>query len=131
MALVVKVSKPGYDVEGETEPRNFIFNSNYNHLKTTVSGSFTQTVAIASNETKTISHGLTYRPLAIAYWRDTADNKWLLTNSNPENSASRQSGTGGEVVLYVDTSNLYIKMFANASEKTFEVKYEIFFEGTE
>lgn len=129
MATVIKISKEGFDVEKETDPKNFIFDSTYNHLKTAGSGSFSETLNDSSNTTKTIAHGLSYRPLAMAFWSDDVDNVTRITNSNPENSVGRQ-GTNSEVVLYCDATNVYFKIFNDSGQQaTFTVQYEYFYEG--
>jgi len=128
MALVVKISKPGFDVLGESDPNNLIFDGEINHLKTSEGDSYTQTVSAFGNSTKTITHSLGYKPLAMAYFRDTSNNNWYIANSDPEDLGGRY--VSSNCSLYVDDTFVYMKLDNNsASSKEYEVRYEIFYEG--
>jgi len=131
MSIRIKVTKPGYEVQEETEPRNFSFNSDYDHLKTALSGSYQQEVADSGDHVTTIGHGLGYRPLLMCYFRNTVNDKWLIALTNPEDIGSRQA-ISANVNVYADTTNVYLKIVNyTGGAATFEVKYEIFYEGDE
>lgn len=129
MPTKIKISKSGYEVIEENNPNNLIFDSSLNHLKTKTAGSFTQSVADTDTYTKTITHGLTYKPLVMAFWRDTANSRWFITSADPEQTIGRYS-IGANCSLYVDDTFVYIKIWNyTGSTVTFEVRYEIFYEG--
>lgn len=129
MATVIRITKPGYDVEKENDPNNLILDSGYNHLKTSLSGSFQQLVADTDTYTKTVDHGLIYRPLVLAYWRNTANNNWFIASTDPEQTIGRYV-VSANCSLYVDTNNVYMKLWNyTGGNATFEVMYEIFYEG--
>lgn len=129
MTVVTKISKPGYHVEKETDPRNFIFHSGYNHLKTVKSGAISESVNNVSIDNVTIAHGLTYRPLVLAYFRNTANDKWFIVSADPEQTIGRYS-INANCSLYVDTTNIYFDIWNyTGSTATFEIKYEAFHEG--
>jgi hypothetical protein len=129
MVMIIKVSKPGYDVKEENNPNNLILDSTLNHLKTSSYGSFQQSINNASNYTKTIAHGLGYRPMALVYWRNTANSRWFIASADPEETIGRYS-ISANCSLYVNTTNVYIKLWNyTGGTATFEVMYEIFYEG--
>lgn len=131
MSVVIKVSKPGYNVDEEADPRNFIFNSDYNHLKTAGSGEFQTTLASTASSVETIAHGLGYKPLSMAYWKEDSEDKWRIASTNPEHSEFSVS-TNATVSLYCDDTNVYIEVyngFASGGNRTFTVQYEFFYEG--
>lgn len=131
MTQKLAVVKPGYNVLTEDNPKNFIFDSDLNHLKTSSSGKFRRTVAAGNSTTVTVGHFLTYKPLAIAYFRSTANDNWFITMTQVEATNSR-AGINCNVELYVDTSNIYFKInnYDGSNSFTIEVKYEIFYEGS-
>jgi len=129
MSFKIKVSKSGFDVLDATDAKNFIFDSDFNHLKTAGSGSYTQAMDTTDRHTTTIAHGLAYRPLAMAYWRDTANSKWLIASADPEDTVGRHS-INASCGLYCDATNIYIRLWNyTGGTTTFEVKYEFFYEG--
>lgn len=130
MAIVLKISKPTYDVLTETNPRNFIFDSSLNHLKTSGYGSFQTTVAAGASDIEVVAHGLGYKPLVLAYFRSTANSNWFITMTQIEPTNSRR-GISCNVELYVDSSYVYFKVNNySGGSFTIEVQYEIFYEGS-
>ena len=131
MAIVIKITKPTYNVLTETNPRNFIFDSTLNHLKTSSSGSFERTVTAGNSTTVYIAHGLGYKPLVLAYFRSTTNSNWFITMTQIEPTNSRR-GINCNVELYIDSTNVYFKINNYDASVTFtiEVQYEIFFEGS-
>lgn len=129
--MKIKVSKEGYDVLEETDKRNFIFDSDYNHLKTAGSGSFQKTLGNGSSTTETIAHGLGYRPLILCYWMEDSKAKWRIANADPEKSETRPE-TNANVTIYCDTTNIYFEVYngyGSGGNRTFTIQYEFFYEG--
>jgi hypothetical protein len=124
------VVKRGYDVLNETNPKNFIFDSDLNHLKTSSSGSFQRTVTSGNSTTVSVLHGLPYKPMAIAYFRSITNNNWFITMTQVEPTNSR-TGINCNVELYTDLTKIYFKInnYDGSNSFTIEVKYEIFYEG--
>jgi hypothetical protein len=131
MTYVLKITKPTYDVLTETDARNFIFNSDLNHLKTYGSINFQRTVTAGNSTIVTVAHGLGYKPLVLAYFRSTANSNWFITMTQVEATSSRL-GLNCNVELYVDSTYVYFKINNYDASATFtiEVKAEVFFEGS-
>jgi hypothetical protein len=131
MAIVIKITKPTYNVLTATDPRQFIFDSTLNHLKTSGSGSFTRTVTAGNSTVVAVAHGLGYKPLVLSYFRSTANSNWFISMTQIEPTNSRL-GLNCNVELYVDTTYVYFKInnYDGSSSFTIEVQYEIFFEGS-
>lgn len=128
---VIKIAKPGFNVETEDDPNNLVFDSRLNHLKNKLAGSFTQTVANGATYTKTVAHGLTGKhPLCMAYFRDTSASNWYITMSTYVTPFLNRKSIGLHVEIYSDTTNVYIKVRnSSGSSKEVEVQYEIFYEN--
>lgn len=133
MAFKIKISKPNFNVLAETNPKNLIFDSDLNHLKNKIASSFTTTLASGGSFTQTVAHGLgAVRPLAMAFFRDTAGSDWFISfNENfPGGGGELRKSTSIQCELYTDTTNVYIKVTNNSGvSKTVEVQYEIFYEN--
>jgi len=130
MAYELKITKSGYNVLTETNPKNFIFDSSLNHLKTVSYGSFQQTVSAWGNSVVSIYHGLGYKPLAMAYFRNTLNNNYFITMGQVNPETDSRVGISYNVELYLTDNYLYFGLYNFTSGSiTFEVKYEIFYEG--
>jgi hypothetical protein len=129
--MPVKISKPGYNVLTETDDRNLIFNSESNHLKTFSSGSFQQTFGTAfGTAAQAVSHSLGYRPLVMAFYRNTTNSNYFMPGANLDNFYLR-IGVNADVGINVDSTYAYFYLSKYAgSAGTIEVKYEIFYEGS-
>ena len=131
MAIVIKITKPTYNVLTETDSRNFIFDSTLNHIKTSGYGSFQRTVNHGASTIVMVAHGLGYKPLVLAYFRSTANSNWFI-------SMAQLEPTNGRVLiyfnveLYVDSTYVYfvINNYHASNNYTIEVQYEIFYEGS-
>lgn len=125
MSVILAITKPTFDVLTETNPKNFIFHSELNHLKTAVYGTFT----VSGNGVVTVAHGLGYRPMALAYYCDTSNNTdWYITmGTYPSGDPFRVSAPANVAVL-ADTTNVYFDVSGNTGDELL-VHYEIFFEG--
>lgn len=130
MSHKIIVSKKGYDALTESNPKNLIFDSDLNHLKTAVYGTLAiSSVANGAESVGEIVHGLGIRPLVLAYWRDTANNNWFIPMSNPEPTTQR-AAVAMNVEVYVDEDKVYFNaQNQSGSVKSFEIQYEIFYEG--
>ena len=129
MSYGIRVSKAGYDVVQETDPKNMIFDSDFNHLKTAGNGTLTKTVSSSSSSTTNVAHSLGVRPLVLAYFREASDTKWYVCMAQPETTQTRQY-ENYNVEVYVTTTNVTFN-FVNSSGSSvdFELKYEYFYEG--
>ena len=130
MTNVLKIAKPGFDPL-TADPKDLIFDSTLNHLKNKIAGSFTQTIAAFSSYTETVAHGLgAVHPLCMAYFRDTSNNNWLISLAVKISSPPGRKSSLLNCEIYTDTTNVYVKAINNnASSKTIEVQYEIFYEN--
>jgi len=130
MAIVGKITKSTFNVLTESDPKNFIFDSSLNHIKTSGSGNFQRTVTAGNSTVVSVAHGLGYKPLVLAYFRSTANNNWFISVAQIEPTNARLN-INFNVELYVDTTYVYFKI-NNYSGVTYtiEVQYEIFFEGS-
>lgn len=110
------VGKPGVNVITNTDPSQFIFNSNQNTFKITQSGTYTfNTNAVTSatdSQGATIPHGLGYVPIIIAY-TGTASNFYFPLPYTLTTGSSLGAGLDSykaqlQLVIDVDTTNIYI-----------------------
>lgn len=126
------ISKPGFGIE-TTDPRNLVFDSERNHLKTFSSGSFQRSFSSSGQEQVNITHSLGYRPLVLAYFRKTSGNTYFICGQIFENFFSRL-GIGTPIVdvgVRVTTSQVqFILKQESSGSSTIEVRYEIFYEGS-
>ncbi len=130
MGYKLAVTKKGFDVLKETDPRNFIFDSDFNHLKTAVPGTMSiNSVSDAAESADSVLHGLGINPLVVAYWRDTTNDNWFIVMSNP-NFAVQRRLTSMNVEVYVTDTRVYFNaQNSSGVTKSFEIQYEIFYEG--
>lgn len=129
MRLVI--SKKGYPIT-DTDPTHKIFDSSFKTLKTVPGflNTFQQVVNASASTTVSFAHGLTIRPLVLAYYRDTADNKYRIVMSDPSNGAVNRYSSNINVSVAVDATNIYFTIRnGNGVQKTVEVFYEHFYEG--
>ena len=124
MTYVIKLSKPGFNVNTATD-KQLALSSELNHLKTSTSSSFQKT----GDGTQTVAHGLGYQPLVICYFRDTVTNntRWYISMSGAPSVSPARFSAPCNVSVYVDATNVYLNVTGNAG--TIDVKYEIFYEG--
>lgn len=120
MAQKLIVSKSGFDALTETDPRNLIFDSSLNYLKTSQSGSITLASTTGDTVYGTVSHNLGYRPLTLAYFNIPGDNKWYINFS---------SGFSQNPQFNLFDNNTVIFSYAPIDPGTAQVLYEIFYEG--
>ena len=125
---VFKIAKPGFDPL-TADPKNLIFDSELNTLKNKLSGSFTESLSAFETFTQTIAHGLSGRPLCMAYYRDTANSNWYIVGTTFGVSFEQRIGLAAHAEIYIDATNVYIKLANNATPRTVEVQYEIFYEN--
>lgn len=129
MSYGIRVSKAGYDVVQETNPKNMIFDSDLNHLKTAGNGTLTKTVGSGSSSTTAVNHSLGIRPLVLAYFREAGDTRWFICMAQPETTQTRQY-ENYNVEVYVSTTQITFNFInSGGSSVDFELKYEYFYEG--
>jgi len=127
---VLRISKSTYSAITETDPRNLIFDSGLNHLKTSTPGSFSRTLAGGANTVVTVAHGLGINPLAMAYFNETSNSKWLVSSSVAPSTSGFRYSADVSLSIYCDTTNVYFKLLNGVgSSRTVDVEYEIFYEG--
>lgn len=131
MVQKIIVSKAGFNALTEADQKNLIFSSDLNHLKNKIAGSFTETLAAGATHTETVAHGLgAVHPLCMAYFRDTSTNNWLIVMTTVVTPATDRKSTEFSVEIYIDTTNVYIRVQNGYSTtKTIEVQHEIFYEN--
>lgn len=131
MAQKIIITKAGFNALTETDPKNFIFSSDLNHLKNKIASSFTETIASGGDFTATIAHGLgSVHPLCMAYFRESGGSNWHIAMTNFGVAFGDRKSTEFHVEIYSDTTNVYIKVINGySSSKTIEVQYEIFYEN--
>lgn len=129
MAFIV--SKPTFDVD-DTDPRNLIFHSEYNHLKTAIAGDFQKVFSGSGYATSSqiIGHSLGYHPLVLSYFKKTTEDKLFIVGADIASYFNRQ-GAPGNVTMKVTTTQVFfdIQKYSGGAG-TIEVFYEIFYEGT-
>lgn len=133
MTQIIKVSKPGYNVlDGALADKDTIFNSELNHLKTAISGSFSQAVSDGTDYTETVAHNLGYFPLGLCYFTDASTSYYKISMGGcPTAYPTRYSVSDINVSMYCDATNMYFKITnSSGGSKTVTVKYEIFYEGS-
>lgn len=132
MAIKMVISKPGYNALTETDPKNFIFDSNLNHLKTAGSGTVLLGASAGGTSATTVNHSLGYPPLVLAYYRNTSTNtdRWFITTTIfPSTGISRLS-TNDSIACFSGSANIGFLYYNTAgSSGTVEILYEYFYEG--
>jgi len=123
MSYVFKIAKAGYDAK-TANPENLILSSELNHLKTASSGSISRT----GNGTNSISHGLGYKPLCIAYFRLDSGSTWYITLSGAPTTSPNRYSAPGNVSMYCSDTYVYFKSSVG-SGVDIVINYEIFYEG--
>ena len=129
MSYGIRISKAGYDVIQETDPKNMIFDSDLNHLKTAGSGTLTKTVSAGSSSITEVAHTLGVRPLVLAYFHKATINKWYICMAQPETTQTRQYELFNVEVYVTTTKVIFNFINSSASSVDFELKYEYFYEG--
>lgn len=103
----LKVSKPGYNVLNESDPRHLNFTSDYNTLKYFTSGNIAMNVAYNANllytKTAYIEHNLGYFPFSIVYGKSD-----MMAEYQPLGRFQAGSGAYYSLYYYVTTSRLYV-----------------------
>jgi hypothetical protein len=130
MGQKIIVSKATFNALTETDPRNLIFSSDLNSLKTAGSGTIQKTLSGNSSTSETVAHGLSISPLVLGYFRNTANSNWFIIMSQPAAEILSRPLIDLNVSVEVDTTNLKFYFFNdNASSRTIELQYEFFYEG--
>ncbi len=130
MSDKIIITKAGFNALTETDDKNKIFDSELNHLKNKFAGSFTQTLASNASYTGTLAHGMSGRPLCMAYFRESGGSQWSIASTEFGLSFPDRKSTEFSVDIYIDAANVYIKARNYYSTtKTIEVQYEVFYEN--
>lgn len=132
MPYGIRISKAGYDVIQETDPKNMIFDSDLNHLKTAGSGTLTKTLSASSSSITEVNHTLGVRPLVLAYFHKATINKWYICMAQPGGvGTSSRNYELFNVEVYVTTTKITFNFINNSASLSvdLELKYEYFYEG--
>lgn len=117
MTYGIKVSKPGYDIKS-CDIKDQIFNSEANSLKLWKSGSANISVSEYTGFTGTgegtteITHGLTYAPFYLCYFKIKHATK-LWFQDSLDDSVLYGNYIRGKA--WTDTSKLYMKVWVNGN----------------
>lgn len=129
------ISKPGIDVLGTAgqDPKNLIFDSGLNHLKTAGFGTVTLSASAGGTQQQTVSHALGYQPLVVAYYHNIATNpdRWLITTSIfPSTGISRIASNDSVACLSGTAAIGFLYKNQAGAAGTVELLYEYFYEGS-
>jgi len=119
----MRISKPGYSANTETDSRNMIFFSGANvpKIDTSLSGSFTESINDYPYPTvKTIPHNLGYVPV----FHGLLDSGSSDGNGNMVPSIDILYG-GFSISGYADSTNIYFECRTSGSTESWTVKYKI------
>lgn len=125
MTYILASSKQSSNVITETNINNFIFHSAYNTFKIVASGVLNQSVPASTNNTYSISHGLSYTPLVYAFCKVDSGSVAVTSyegadfTSFPHTYFFRWAGADSSNV------NFYLENY-DGSSHTFSLKYYIF-----
>jgi hypothetical protein len=133
MTLVFKVSKDGYDVKNETNPENFIFNSEYGSVVIYEENEVEVTIAAGSSTKSTVTFNRTfdYVPVVFIFAELTpGSGRWYIspfifgdgyTNSESCYVVQTESSDTG-----VEEDQFYITFYnTTGSEVTIKYRYYI------
>jgi hypothetical protein len=123
----VKYSVGGKSVIGNTNARELGYSTQYNTLKTFKQDTISYAVANGIT-TKTIHHGLDYRPAFNVYYRDTLTGEVYQSSTFHQDGAAREDAEIS-VEAKSDNYNLTLRINnSNASSRNVDIFYEIFYE---
>lgn len=125
------ITKPGFDVLTETDPKNMIFDSDLNHLKTAGYGTLVGTATAGGTTVVSVGHLLGYQPLVLAYYHNLGTpDRWFQTTSIFPSTGITRLSTNDSVATFSGTSSIgfFYKNQAGVAG-TVEILYEYFYEG--
>ena len=127
---IIAATKSTYDVNTETDPNNFIFNSNYNTFKIIKNDLITcNVIGSTNNQVFTRAHNLPFTPLVNGFYKDGSSS--LIIPINGVEVTLVPSGdvlvtTGIEFVsIKSDATNIYFT-FNNSSVTAHTIKVRYF-----
>lgn len=129
MTYGVKIAKSGKSVHS-TDPRDFIFNSDYPTLKIYEENSASLTVNAGSSATLSVAHGLSFVPMCWVFI-ELATGHFYSGVCIPSQADGFPSGyvsaSPNPAETYVDTTYLKVKVNnTTGSNKTVKIYYFIF-----
>lgn len=124
MTYKIVVTKQGYDALTETNLNNYIFHSEYNTFKIVASGqtSFTIGSGVTGSD-KTITHGLSYTPLAFAF---AQVGTYTAFPNNPIGVTYADLNVTFDAVQSDSTKVHFILSNNSGGSKTFNISYYLF-----
>jgi hypothetical protein len=128
MSYKLAVSKYGYSVLTETNPNNFIFNSDYNTFKIIGSGTYSNSISSSTYfQTFSLSHGLSYTPLVHAFCKENSTSYILLPNERLTSPmVSDIEVIRFEYVEANSSSIVFCLSNPSYSSKSFTIRYLLF-----
>ena len=131
MTQKIVISKAGFNVLTETDPRNLILDSALNNLKTATSGTISKTLSGGTNTSQAVTHGLGILPLVLGFFRQSGQSEWFITMSAAYLVMFSRPLIDLNVAITVDLT--YVTFFFtndNVASRTIELQYEILYEGS-
>lgn len=130
MSYTIRISKEGYNVLTETNPRNLIFDGSLNHLKTAFSGTISKTLNGNTAISQSVTHGLSVLPLVIGFFRQSGQSRWYITMSAAKATIFKRPLIDLNVGTAVDATKVtFFFINDNSSSRTIELQYEVLYEG--
>lgn len=132
MSYGLKITKPGINVGTATEPRDFIFNSEYSSVKIALEGTSSVTIAAGGTSIGTITHSLNFVPLAMVFSELNPSSGRYYQGAafpHPADDVGPYMNPTGVTFDYskVDNTKLYVSYInAGTASKTVKFKYYIF-----
>lgn len=124
----IKYALSGKKANGNINPKELGYSSQFNTLKTFKQDTISYNVATGIT-TKTIAHGLNYRPAFNAYFRDSLTGEVYQVSAFNQNGLGR-SGAEINVEAKSDNYNLTLRINnSNAANRNVDIFYEIFYEN--
>jgi len=114
MSIIARVSLPGIDALGSTDPRDFALFADSDNIL--IKEKARGTVSIADGYNETIAHNLGYFPHVYVWAQSPTSGRWRLVNGYTINGSWR---------FYVNETNLII---GNRSGATRSATYFIFYD---
>lgn len=130
MAWGLRITPPGVNALTNTDPKQWLFNSDYNTLKLYKWGTATFTTNGSGNATATIAHNLDYAPAFYVFRKDTAN--WPFMDASSYSNAYLPVGGPNywssddlhhAIHAYADEDNLYIQANGGQASTLMEFRY--------
>lgn len=123
MSKKIVITKGGYNALTETDPNNFIFNSDYNTFKILAEGTLLSQSVTASPTTFSVAHGQSITPAVFAFIQ-FPDGYVALPN---EKERADAIPVDRYWIVEVDATNIYFMCYKGSlANYSVDIKYFIF-----